>query len=181
MRSYLTLHNDTKSYHEYHESKVPLLNLSKTNLSLTLNTWLHLGSVLDIQLDPVIALTFSYFLIELEYKLEAYITLENGGKKFKEVFLFGGVRVLSSRVKLLLINCNFYCTLTHEHHNSTFGAEREDIEIGQAYLALSRLLSDNIRHSPVGSLSGIPTIILHGPGRSLLPPTQLSGECGSTV
>ncbi len=173
LKSYLTLHDDTRSYHEYHESKVPLLDRPKTNLSLIPNTWLDLSSALDIQVDPTITPTFSHSLIELEYKLEAHIALEVGGKKFKEVFLFEGVRVLSSRVKLSPITRDFYCTFPHEHHNSKFGAEREDIEIGQAYLALSRLLSDNnIRHSPIASLSGIPTIILHGPSRSLPPPTQ---------
>lgn len=179
LRCYTTIKSDSRSHQNQHESKISLLNQSKSNISMTHNSCLDLGSLFNLQLDPNIVPSFSRPLIQVQYDLRAHITLEAGGKKIKEDFLVENVQVMSSRTATSPLNRDYLCTFVPEIRRSTFepspmvypGREREaETEVGNAYLALSRLLTENaISNNPVSVESGNLTIFLHRRMGSLVP------------
>jgi hypothetical protein len=171
LRCYITIKTNRQSHQNQHESKISLLNQSKINISMTQNSCLDIGSLFNLQLDHNTVPSFSHRLIQLQYGFRAHITPEAGGKKIKEDFLVENVPVISSRTAASSLNHDYLCTFVPEIRRSTFepspmiypGREKEaKAEIGNAYLSLSRLLTESaIPNNPVSVESGIPTLFLH--------------------
>jgi hypothetical protein len=179
LKCYTSIKGDSGRHHNQHESKIPLLNQSKSNISITPDSWLDLGSIFNLQLDPSTVPSFNHLLIQVSYDLRAHITLDAGSKQFKEDFLVEGVQVLSNKTASSPLSRDYLCTFVPEIRRSTFeaspivypGREKEaEAEISNAYLAISRLLSENsIPYNPVSSHTENPAIMLHGRLGSLVP------------
>jgi hypothetical protein len=124
-----------------------------------------------LQLDPDTIPNFSQPYIQVSHDLRVHITLEAGGKKIKEHFLFKNVQVMSNKTANSPLNRAYLCTFVPEIRRSTLeasplvyaGREKEaEAEISNAYLALSRLLTENaIPNNPISIEPGKPTIFLH--------------------
>lgn len=179
LKCYTSIKEDNERHHNQHESKISLLNQSKGNFSITPNSWLDLGFIFNLQLDPSTVPSFNHSLIQVSYDLRAHITLEVGGKRLKEDFMGEAVQALSNRTANSPLSRDYLCTFVPEIRRSTFEAspmvyperEREaEAEISNAYLAISRLLSQNsIPCNPVSAQTGNPTIMFHGRFGVLVP------------
>lgn len=169
LKCHTTIEAEDEQYQ--HESKISLLNQSKCGISITPNSSLDLGTLFNLQLDPDAIPNFSQPYIQVSNDLRVHITLEAGGKKIKEDFLFENVPVMSNRTANSPLNRAYLCTFVPEIRRSTFeasppvyaGRKKEaEAEVSNAYLALSRLLTENaIPNNTVSIESGKPTIILH--------------------
>ena len=174
--SHTTIHSSSGK-HNTQESKHPIFSVTRRDIALTLNCWLNLSTIFDLQLDPNIVPTFKHDLVELCYDLRVNITIENGKNKFVEEFFVGGVQVLSNRTRSSPLSRDNLCSFTSASafkplappksqiadEKCSDTASDTDAGITKAYLALSRLLNLNsIPHNPIPSRTGIPTIILHG-------------------
>jgi hypothetical protein len=140
-------------------------------------------------LDPSTVPSFNFPLIQLSYDLRAHVTLGAGSEQFKGDFLVGGVQVLSNRTASSPLSRDYLCTFVAEIRRSAFEAspivypqrEKEaEAEISKAYLAISRLLSENsIPYNTVSSHTGKPAIMHHGRLGSLVP--QKSAQWASNM
>lgn len=178
LKAYTHIQDSTRQHHNIHESKLPLTNQPKINISVPINTSLNLGSIFNILVDPAIPPTFSHNLIQVSYDLFVHITLDVGGKKIKEDFVVENARVVSNIAKSSPLNSDYYCTFAPEIRRSAFepspavypGREKETQNgISSTYLVLSRLLSARcIPFHPMPSTDSIPTILLQGRQRSVV-------------